>query len=167
MSLDRIFHLLRASRARRLSAEFSVWQLRTPWLPQLRSGQRRSRGRAQIISECTSMATPCFLATRANPQEFDVGGPWSHAAEDTWPIPPGCDLERLLRCLAGVGRWHIYCAAVTIPPCELPDTFASSARDVAEFALGHAVPVLIHSSPKNRRWRLWVEPVEGRGELAA
>ena len=151
MSLDRIFHLLRASGARRLSAEFSVWQLRTPWLPQLRSGQRRSRGRAQIISECTSMATPCFLATRANPQEFDVGGPCSHAAEDTWPIPPGCDLERLLRCLAGVLRWHIYCAAVTIPPCELPDTFASSARDVAEFALGHAVPVLIHSSPKNRR----------------
>lgn len=167
MSLERIFYALRATGAKRLSAEFSVWQIRAPWLALPGRAERLSRWRVVIVSEAMSTGSRCFLATRANPQEFDLGGPWAHAAEDTWPVPAGCDLQRLLPRLSEVGHWHIYCAAVAIPPGELPDTFASPPGDLAQFALRHAVPVLIHSTPKHRRWRLWVEPTEAQGELAA
>ena len=113
------------------------------------------------------MATRCFLATSANPQDFDVGGPWAHAAEDTWPIPNSCDVINLLPRLAEVGFYHIYCARAALSALELPDTFKTSPYNVATFAVGRGVPVLIHSSPKNRRWRLWVEPAEAEGEIAA
>jgi hypothetical protein len=167
MSLPRIVGLLEAVRARRLSSGYPLWQVSKPRLPGTPRARRFNPLRAAILAGTMALPTPAYLVISANPQEYEVGGPWAHAGPETWSVPASCHAPRLLENLLYQGSWHLYTAARAIESASLPDTFRWSPRGIAEFAVGESLSVLIHADSTNRRWRVWVEQAASQHRVAA
>jgi hypothetical protein len=167
VSLLRIVGLLEAAGARRLSSSDSLWHLSKPRLPRTRRGRRFDPLRAAILANAMALPTPLYLAISANPQAYEVGGPWAHAGPDTWSVPASCHAPHLLANLLSQGSWHLYTALRALESASLPDTFRSTPRAVSEFASGESLSVLIHADSRNRRWRVWVEPASSQRRVAA
>jgi hypothetical protein len=167
MSLVAIRRALLELRARRLSAEDPVWELSGPWWPFSRRARRFETVRVEILEAARALTEPLYLVIDENPQEFDVGGSWAHAQSRTWVVPEGCDLAVLGRRVLEQGDWAMYCRVEPVLPDEIPDSFRKPPAELADFAAGHSIPLLIQAFHDNDPWRLWVEEVSSQREAAA
>jgi hypothetical protein len=167
MSLARITQLLHAAGARRLSSQFSLWHLARPWWRVSRRARRFEELRAEILANVLELGTRTFLVITVNPQESDVGGPWAHAGRDTWVVPANCQTSRLMSRLLGLGSWQLYAAPLPVEASDLPNGFRGTPAQVADFALGHSISVLIQAGRNNHPWRVWVDPTSRQHEVAA
>ena len=167
MSLQLIRQLLETGGARRLSAEYPLWELSAPWWPLSRRARRLGGLQAEILGAGLSIPGSLYFVSDKNPQEFDVGGTWAHAHRRTWSIPDDCDLRALLGRALEAGDWTIYSRHEALDPEAIPDAFEVAPGQVANFSLAHAVPLLVTALQGNRRWKIWVENVSEQHEAAA
>ena len=167
MPLARIRRLLVEGGAKRLSADYPLWELSPPWWPFWRRAHRFEALQAEILAALSTLAGVAHLVIDLNPQDFDVGGTWTHAHKGTFRVPEDCDPAALNARVLAVGHWSLYASYEPVDPELIPDAFTVRPDQVAVFALTHSVTLLVQSSSGNASWRLWVEAVETPQEAAA
>lgn len=167
MSLDAVRRVLAEAGAKRLSSEHPVWELSRPWWPFSRRARRFEGLLLEILDAAVSLQGPLFLVIDENPQEFDIGGSWSHAGAGTWRVPDSCDLSALLSRVLEAGVWSLYSSHEAALQEQIPDAFREHPREVASFARSHGVPLFVQAFRDNDPWRLWVEDVRSQQEQAA
>ncbi len=167
MSLTAVRRALAEAGAKRLSPEHSVFELSRPWWPFSRRARRFEDILFEILEAAASLQAPLFLVIDENPQEFDIGGSWSHAGAGTWRVPASCDFEALLSRVLEAGDWSLYSSHEAVLPERIPDAFQVRPSEVASFARAHGVPLLVQAFHDNDPWRLWVEDVSSQQKQAA
>ena len=141
--------------------------MKSPWWPFSRRARRFAALQTAIVENAFALPGPSFLVFDENPQEYDVGGPWAHAGERTWSIPPDCDVDALLSRALSVGGWCIYTCPRALDASALPDAFGAEPAVVEAFALSHAVPFLAQAFHDSDPWRVFVENVPSQHRAAA
>ena len=164
---ERLHRLLSEAGARRMAPELPVYELAVPWWPFSKRARRFENLRIEILETALALSGPGFLASDEALDDYDVGGVWSQVVRDTWQVPDGVDLRALLHGPLRLGGWTLYTGAHPVTLEKLPDAFAISAIELADFATSHAIPFFLQAFQDDDPWRLFVELGSGEQQLAA
>ena len=167
MPLARIRRLLADGGATRLAAEHPLWELSAPWWPFGRRARRFDGIQVEILQAGSTLPGQAHLVIDESPQDYDVGGSWTHAHTRTFRIPEDCDLAVLNQRVLLLGGWAVYVAYEALDPSVIPDAFRTRPDQVATFAKAHSIPLLVQAFHDNDPWRLWVAEVDAPQEAAA
>jgi hypothetical protein len=167
VTVAELAQLLRTVGAQPLSPVHPVWELARPRWPFSRRARDFEASQGRVLDAVRALPWTAFLRTASDPRLGMPRGSWTPAGRETWVLPGEPSTHALLARVLAPGAWTLYLATGPLPAAALPDAFASAPADLAAFAAGHGLPVLVAAFRGNEPWRLVVEPAAVPSAVAA